>query len=660
MPRDRNIPADAPSFFPLGECGGGIGTMGGARPAGFVDDAYQDAVGESLCEDGKRRYIGITVSRLSIQVVFTLVLLSLFAVTVKAAQVQVVQGEHYSGLAEGNRSRIEWVPSDRGVIYDRNGTQLVRNVPVFSVALVMSDLPPDEAGRREIFGRLSGILGINPREIEEGIDGSDPKSPLGVSIAEDITHEQAVLVDVMSTEWPGVQLVEETRREYPLTDSVPSLSHLIGFDGRVTSEDLESDDAAYLPTDRIGRTGLEKSYEGELRGVYGRRRVEVDALGRQKNVIAEEVGTPGKSLVLTIDADLQAETEAILSSALKRYGKSRGSAIVMRPDTGEILAMVSEPAFDNNLFARGISADDYARIEADEDDPLFQRAIGASLPSGSTFKLVVAAAALAERIVEPTTTFLSSGGIAINGWFFPDWKAGGHGYTDLTKAISESVNTFFYIVGGGLDDREGLGVARIADYARKFGLGSKTGIDLPGEGEGFLPSKEWKESVKGERWYVGDTYHLAIGQGDILVTPLQIACMTSVFANGGELVRPRIVSSVTGQDGSRVSKRTEIVDPQVVPAEHIASVINGMRHSVLYGSSRALSLLPVSAAAKTGTAQWSSTNEPHAWFTSFAPYDNPEIVVTVVIEEGGEGSVAAAPVARDIMAWYFGRRSTTP
>jgi len=661
MPRDRNIPSDAPSFFPLGENGGGISTMGGARPAGFVDDAYQDTVGDNLCEDGKRRYIGITVSGTSIKMVFILVLLSLFAVTAKAAQVQIVQGEHYAGLAEGNRSRIEWVPSDRGVIYDRNGTQLVRNVPVFSVALVLSDLPPDEAGRREIFGRLSGILGINPRDIEEGIAGSDQKSPLGVRIAGDITHEQAVLVDVMSTEWPGVQLMKETRREYPLTASVPSLSHIIGFDGSVTAEDLESADAAaYLPTDRIGRTGLERSYESDLRGIYGRRRVEVDALGRKKNVIAEEVGTSGKSLVLTIDADLQAETEAILTAALSRYGKSRGSAIVMRPDTGEILAMVSEPAFDNNLFARGISVEDYALIEADEDDPLFQRAIGASLPSGSTFKLVVAAAALAEKIVEPTTTFLSSGGISINGWFFPDWKAGGHGYTNLTKAISESVNTYFYIVGGGLDDREGLGVARIADYSRKFGLGGKTGIDLPGEGEGFLPSKEWKESVKGERWYVGDTYHLAIGQGDILVTPLQIACMTSVFANGGELVRPRIVSAVTGQDGSRVPKRTEIVDSQVVPAEHIAAVIEGMRHSVLYGSSRTLSLLPVSAAGKTGTAQWSSTKEPHAWFTSFAPYDNPEIVVTVVIEEGGEGSVTAAPVARDIMAWYFGRRDATP
>ncbi|MEA3249449.1 MAG: penicillin-binding protein 2 [Patescibacteria group bacterium] len=656
MSDDRNNITDTSACFPLGEVGGDMGGVSRGRTPGFVDDTFQDSAGNDTEGDGRRRYIGTTVNMRLVRVAFVVIVLSLLVVVARAVHVQIVRGDHYAGLAEGNRSRIEWVPSERGIIYDRNGVQLVGNVPVFSAAIVQSDLPPDESGRREIFGRLSEILEINPRDIEDELSGFDSRSSLGVHVAEDIGHEQAVLIDVMSATWPGVQLVKETRREYPFGERTLSLSHVIGFDGSVTVEDLESADIDYLPTDRIGRTGLERSYESELRGLYGRRRVEVDVLGRKKNIIAEEDGTPGKSLELTVDLEIQSKAEDILVAALRRYGKARGSVIVMKPDTGEILAMISEPAFDNNLFARGISTEDFALLTENENDPLFPRALGASLPSGSTFKLVVGAAALAEGVVTPTTTFMSSGGIAVSRWFFPDWKFGGHGLTDLAKAISESVNTYFYIIGGGFEDREGLGVARITEYAREFGLGNRTGIDLPGEGGGFLPSKEWKEEVKGERWYVGDTYHLAIGQGDILVTPLQISSMTSVFANGGELVRPRVVSAVTSRDGIREVRGVEIVNTQVVPAEHIAAVTKGMRHSVLYGSSRSLSLLPVSVAGKTGTAQWSSAKEPHAWFTSFAPYENPEIVVTVVIEEGGEGSVAAAPVARDIMAWYFGER----
>jgi penicillin-binding protein 2 len=655
MFRKEDNMIDASECFPLGRLEDNAGGVSGDKGPGFVDDTFQDSVGDEISGGGPRRFIGVTVNSRIVQIVFAGMMLCLFVVAARAAEIQVIKGDYYADLAEGNRSRIEWLPANRGVMYDRDGEQLVSNVPVFSVSVVQSDLPPDELGRREIFSRLSDILDMQPRDIEDILAEHDKRSSTGIHIAEDISHEQAVLIDVMSTHWPGVQLSTERRREYLYGETIPSLSHLIGFDGSVTKEDLEKEDSEYLPTDRIGRTGLEKQYEDYLRGIYGRRRVEVDAMGRKKKIIAEEDGESGDSLVLTIDLDLQEAADKVLSSALNRYGKSRGSVIAMKPDTGEILAMVSYPSFDNNLFSRGISPEEYSKLTEDENNPLFHRAIGASLASGSTFKLIVAAAALTEGIVTPRTTFLSAGGIGVSRWFFPDWKSGGHGYTDLTKAISESVNTYFYIVGGGYEEREGLGVARIVEYARRFGLGSRTGIDLPSEGAGFLPSKEWKEEVKGERWYVGDTYHIAIGQGDILVTPLQIASMTSVFANGGELLRPHMVSSVTDSSGERMEIEPEIISEQVLPAEHISSVTEGMRSSVLYGSSRSLSLLPVPVAGKTGTAQWSSTKDTHAWFTSFAPYDNPEIVITVVIEEGGEGSVAAAPVARDIYDWYFNR-----
>ncbi|MBU1028932.1 penicillin-binding protein 2, partial [Patescibacteria group bacterium] len=406
-------------------------------------------------------------------------------------------------------------------------------------------------------------------------------------------------------------------------------------------------------TDRIGRTGLEQTYENYLRGTYGRRRIEVDALGRQKTVIAEEDSIPGSSLELAIDSNLQAEVQLILQKKLQAINRQRGSVIVMQPNTGEILAMVNLPSFNNNLFAQGISVKEYTALSEDPNHPLFARSISAALPSGSTFKLVIAAAALAEGLITPRTTFFSSGGLAINNWFFPDWKAGGHGLTNITKALSESVNTFFYIIGGGYENQEGLGVDRIIEYARKFGFGQKSGIDLPGEGEGFLPSKEWKETTKGERWYIGDTYHLAIGQGDILVTPLQIAVMTTVFANGGRLIEPHLVNAIISQTGQREEHSTVVLNEQVVSPEIIDQVRLGMRESVLAGSSRALSLLPVTAGAKTGTAQWSSSKNTHAWFTAFAPFDNPEIVITVVVEEGGEGSVTAAPIARDIMDFYF-------
>jgi len=648
LPADNS---DESSFFPLGAAKDCVAGNAPDDVPVFVDDTMSDWGGRSAPQDDKNQRLGTSVKSGILRLALALMVIGLTAVAVRAAQVQIVQGEHYAELAESNRSRIEWVPAERGVMFDRHGTPMVRNAPRFTVTVTPADLPRDAVDRRQAIGRIAELLEANPREVEEQLSRYPATSTVAVPVAENISYEQALLADIMSTSWPAIQLVKGVRREYPLSTDITSISHLVGFEGSVNEADLQESD--YLPTDRIGRTGLERSYESELRGDYGRRRVEVDALGSRKTVIAEESGAPGRNLVLSIDAQLQAETEAVLRRSLGKLKLRRGSVIVMQPDTGEVLAMVSLPSFDNNLFARGISSEEYAALTEDGDHPLFPRAISASLPSGSTFKLVVAAAALAENIVTPRDTFISTGGLAISRWFFPDWKAGGHGITNLAKAISESVNTYFYIVGGGYEEREGLGVKRIIGYARRFGLGQKSGIDIPGEGKGFLPSKEWKERVKGERWYVGDTYHLAIGQGDILVTPLQIAVMTSVFANGGQLVEPRLVNAITSRDGERNELPTRIVDSMVVDSEYIYEVREGMRDSVLYGSSRALSLLPVTAAGKTGTAQWSSTKNTHAWFTAFAPFEQPEIVVTVVVEEGGEGSVVAAPIARDILDYYF-------
>ena len=266
----------------------------------------------------------------------------------------------------------------------------------------------------------------------------------------------------------------------------------------------------------------------------------------------------------------------------------------------------------------------------------------------------IATAALQEGIITAKTTFLSNGGLRIGNWFFPDWQAGGHGLTNVRRSIAWSVNTFYYYIGGGFEHFVGLGVDRITAYLKEYGLSEKLGIDIPGEQPGFLPSKEWKESVKGERWYVGDTYNLSIGQGDLLVTPLQINSLISTIANGGTLYKPHLMKyeedPITKE---KVIYETEVLNDNIVNSEYTEQARLGMKDCVDYGSCRRLSLLPFTSAGKTGTAQWSSTKENHAWFTAFAPYDNPEITLTVLVEEGGGGADVSAPIAFDILNWWW-------
>lgn len=636
---------------------GGLGRIDSMTTPHTIEEAWPEHdIGAGGRPDGGSGYVGLAVGAAKCKAFFGVIAVVMIALALRDWQMQVLRHDTYVRQAEGNRSRTVLVPVERGVVYDRNGIPLVRNVPNFTASIVPADLPKDPSARMDAIGRLAAILAITPEDIDAKLGEFSKYPAAAVTVGEHLTHDQAVLARIESARAPGVSLDVTTRREYPDTDKVRSLSHILGYEGRATQAEIDrADGQSYVPTDLIGKTGLEREYEQTLRGSYGRKRVEVDALGRQKKVISEDLGEPGRNLVLSIDLDLQKQAEQALDAALKASGRKRGSAVVSDPGTGEVLALVSEPAFDANLFAKGISADDYRKLSEDQDHPLFPRAISASLPSGSVFKMIVASAALQEGVITPSTSFLSTGGIHVDKWFFPDWKAGGHGLTNVTKALAESVNTFFYIVGGGKDDFPGLGVDRITSYARKFGLGSPLGLDLPGEGAGFLPSKQWKERVKGEKWYIGDTYHLAIGQGDLLVTPLQINEVTTIIANGGKRIRPRIVNAVTSDDGARVENPPEVLDPQVVEASAIGEVRKGMRAAVTSGSARSLGDLPVAVAAKTGTAQWKSGAPNHAWFTSFAPYDKPRIAVTVMIEEGGEGSAFPAQAAKRIYAWYFGK-----
>ncbi|MBU0531747.1 MAG: penicillin-binding protein 2 [Candidatus Uhrbacteria bacterium] len=602
-----------------------------------------------------REFLGKTIPPKMFRIILIILILVVGIFTARAAQLQIVNGADYRVLAEGNRIRIQTIAPQRGIIYDRNGIILGENISTFTVSITTIDLPSLKEEREWVIERVATITDVDHGEIEAQLaEFADvPFEP--VPVVRGVPHEAAMKLMSEEQTLPGVKIFMSTERQYASWQT-PSLSHILGYMGKISPDEIDAYlEEGYRRTDEIGRQGIEMSYESVLHGTPGKKVIEVDALGHEALILTQEDPQDGSNIVLAIDYELQNYIEGLVREMEEKVGRQKVSIVVMDPNNGEVLSLMSLPAYNNNAFSGGIDTPTYLALINDPAQPLFPRAISGEYPSGSTFKPVVAAAALAEGIITEHTTFLSTGGIAILQWFFPDWRAGGHGVTDVRKALAESVNTFFYTIGGGKDDFIGLGVARITDYASRFGMGSVTGIDLPGEAPGFLPSKEWKEEVKGERWYVGDTYHLAIGQGDILVTPLQMALEISVFANGGTLYQPHLIRGIlTGDEGEIFAP--VVLNEQVVDPDVIRIVREGLRQGVTSGSSRYLLSVTEPVAGKTGTAQAGGDAENHAWWTGFGPYDDPELAMAILIENGGEGSDVAVPIARDIFNWWFANR----
>ncbi|MBI5229694.1 MAG: penicillin-binding protein 2 [Candidatus Magasanikbacteria bacterium] len=624
-------------------------------------------------QDGFETYVPLTeflgvggsVKRLWIcGFILSLLVITLFG---RAVHLQLIQSTRLRLLAENNRIRTKLLSAERGIIYDATGIPLVHNIPTFTAFLLPQDIPVQEPAHTEALQAIGNLIDVSPDLIQKKIDEFKSYRFQTFAIKDNIDYDTALRLILLSKQIPGVSIESELKRHYVLVSeeaasstpisqhyTAPSLGMVLGYEGKITKEELDLvNDKKYLPIDRIGKTGIEKSYEAVLRGVRAKKEIEVDALGKTKNLIAEEPGIPGKSIQLNIRTDFQTALEDALDAQLINFTHHRASAIVMNPQTGAILALATRPALDTNLFAQGISNDEYQQLLNNPDQPLFNRAWSGSFPSGSVIKPLIASAALTEKTITRSTTFLSVGGLQVGKWFFPDWKAGGHGVTNVIKALAESVNTFFFIVGGGYHQFKGLGPETIVMYLKKFGLANTTGIDLPGEVPGFLPTPEWKEDVKKEQWYIGDTYNLSIGQGDVLVTPLQVALYTATVANGGTLYAPRVVKSIIDpKTKQKTPIKPRVVEHAVVPADVLALVRDGMRSAVTNGSARALNDLPILVAGKTGTAQWSKNKANHAWFTGFAPYENPRIVITVLVEEGGEGSSVSVPIAKRFLAWY--------
>ena len=594
----------------------------------------------------------------SFQIWFILFVILIFIILIARLWfLQVFQGKYYFGLAEGNRIRIENITASRGIIYDQDGNKLVQNIASFNVEIAPEDLPKNPEKLQKNLHLVEKILGIADSEIQEKIQkhsGTDP-----IILKENIDRNQALILKEKLSEQNLAKVKEHATRSYI---SGYGLGHILGYTGKVTTKDLKN--PKYLSTDIVGKIGLEGYYEDYLKGKNGKEQIEIDASGHLKRILASKPTKSGANLRLSLDMDLQKKTYEILQGAVQRRDSPGGSAILMNPQNGAIYALVSFPDFDNNLFTltpKNSFQKEYTNLINNPNLPLFNRAISGTYPSGSTIKPVLATAGLNEGVITASTSLIDKGFIEVPNKYNPeivykfvDWQT--HGWVDTRRALALSCDVFFYSVGGGWGNIKGLGLEKIRKYYTAFGLGEKSGIDLVGEAKGLVPSEEWKKKVKGESWYQGDTYHISIGQGDLLVTPLQVLNFTAAVANGGTLIRPHFISEIRDSEGKLINKiDQEIIRKNLAAPANIRIVQEGMRQAVTSGTAQIFKSLPVVVAAKTGTAQFDNNSKTHTWITAYAPYDNPELVLVVMLEGGKANTENAMPAARDILNYYFTR-----
>ncbi len=617
-------------------------------------------------------------------------------------QLQIVHRQEYQDQADNLRFRIEAVDAPRGVFYDRYGQLLVTNVPKYAISLVSARLPDAPESIQAIQERLSSLLGIpvsggaspgqaaawgaklaappQARDLQAMFAEAEKRPFDPYPLAQNVDRQLAFIVLEELPQLPGVTVEIQPTREY-LDGSL--FAHILGYMGRIGPEMLQDyvsqPGSDYTANDLVGYAGLENTMEPELRGHRGRQFIEVDAYGRKIADLDYENPQAGRSLVLSLDRDLQARTEQALRQGVAGAKSNAGVAIVMSPRTGEILSLVSLPTYDNNLFAQG-KADEYARLTTDPTLPMFDRAIAGQYPPGSTFKIVPASAGLQEGVISTRTTFRCDGVMNLESfgttWPFYCWinqYNWGHGDINVVGALAQSCDIFFYKMTGGWEDFPGLGLDNLARYATMFGLGAPTGIELPGEMTGLVPTAKYKRLNYNESWTTGDTYNAAIGQGYVLVTPLQMINAMSAVANGGTLYRPQLIREILDADGNVVRPfEPEVVRQLDVSPEVLAIVREGLHQVVdgANGTAPSARLPGIAVAGKTGTAEFGERDAQgkrptHAWFIAFAPYENPEVAVLVFVEGGtsvvgGEGSGTAAPIGAQILRAYFGLPMPAP
>ncbi len=547
---------------------------------------------------------------------------------------QMIKGEELKERAVENciRSLVEEAP--RGNIYDRYGEMLVTNRP----AVLVSIIPAEVNNLEELSKRLSEIIGLSREAIEQKVKKYTDNPFKPVKILDDCKKDKIIEIEERKAELKGVVLEVQPRRNYLYHELA---AHSLGYVGEIDKEELERlGNPKFQGGDIIGKTGLEKYYDSILRGEKGGKEVEVDALGREIALLLYQKPVPGKDLTLTIDKDLQSYGENLLCD-------KKGSMIISNPYTGEILALVNRPSFNPNLFTSGISYPDWEMLSSDLDYPLTNRSVQCVYAPGSIFKVVTAIAALEEGITNRKRKVYCSGTFELADQVFTCWKESGHGSLNIVDGIAQSCNIYFYTMG------KELGIEGFSKYIHKLGLGEKVGIDLPAEALGTIPSSEWKQREYKQIWFPGDNINLSIGQGYLLLTPLQIHSVICAVTTEGKIYRLHLVKEIISPDGSVVKEiKPEIYKKVDISNDTFQIVKEGLRDTILKGTGWRANVKELSIAGKTGTAQ-NPQGETHAWFMGFAPYENPEVCITIFIENGGEGGEAAAPIARAMLEKYF-------
>ena len=590
-------------------------------------------------------------------VALIIVILMIATVVTRLVYLQVINHHHFTTQADANRVTVVPLVPTRGLIFDRRGRVLAENLPSFSLELIPERIIDLDATINE----LGRYVDISPRNIQRFYDQLQRKRRHDtVSLRSHLSEEEVARFSVNRHRFPGVEINARLLRSYPYGSLAV---HSLGYVGQINENDLKNiDQTNYSATDYIGKIGVEKFYEPLLHGQIGYQRVETNAEGRVIEVLDSIPPEPGKNLHLTIDVELQQIAEAVL-------GDQRGAIVAIEPATGNLLAMVSKPSYDPNLFVQGIDHKTYNALNTSIDHPLFNRILRGTYPPGSTIKPIIALAALEYNKIKADTSIFCPGWYSLEGdnHRYRDWKRWGHGHTDMEKAVAESCDVFFY------DIAFRLGIDHMHEYMTMFGFGRKTGVDISDEVSGIMPSRQWKRANRGLPWFPGETLITGIGQGFMTATPLQLARATAAIANRGKLISPRIVRAI-----SENSEEATIISPLQTNSEHIQlkndkhwqNIVASMQ-AVVHGKTGTARKIgdnsPFTIAGKTGTAQVFGIKQDesyvkediaerlhdHALFIAFAPIKDPQIAIAVIVENGGSGSSTAAPIAYQVMHYYL-------
>ncbi len=564
--------------------------------------------------------------------------------------VNVGNGDFYTRRATANMSDIKIHPAPRGVIFDRTGKSLLKNEPAIRIFLSPRDFPENYTDRLQALYDVASVAQVDFSELKKTIEEKDWGQSDRILLLDDASHEQVVALSALGLK--GVHVEPSFKRIYedPLV-----FSHILGYTGLVNTEDLQNN-ADLSIDDRIGRSGLEAFYDEYLRGKNGKEVFFRNAKGKIEEERSVQEPESGYALHTFIDAGLQEYMYTRLSNALVSLGRDTGVAIAMNPKNGEVLGLVNIPGFDSTKLKEALT---------DPRRPMFNRAVSGLYNPGSTIKPLVAVAALTEGVIDTKKQLYSAGYIEIPNPYNPsepgrflDWQP--NGWIDVHSALAKSSNIFFYEVTGGFESQKGIGILKLKEWWERFNLDKKTNIDLVGEQQGFLPDPTWKEKERGEPWRVGDTYNVAIGQGDFMITPIELLNYISAIANGGILYEPRIVKEIVNEKGSPIKEMPEKISADIreIASKFIPDAQRGMHDVVVqpYGTARSLASLPFGVAAKTGTAQIQNNAKVNAFFVGYAPFNDPQIALLILVENAKEGSANTIPVAKDIFLWYYENR----